>query len=59
MRFRVSALLARRGPGSDIALFTGSRSQYSVTRMFDSSFRVGDQRVGSPFDGTEWGDWDP
>ena len=40
------------GPGDDIAVFSGARSQYNVTRMFDGSIRVVDQRAATP-DGTD------
>lgn len=40
------------GPGSDTALFSGSRSQYQVTRLADGSMQVTDGRAGSP-DGTD------
>jgi serralysin len=40
------------GTGTDIAVFSGTRSQYSVTQLADGSLSIADLRTGSP-DGTE------
>ena len=36
------------GTGTDTAVFSGSRSQYSITTLSDGSIRVADLRTGAP-----------